>query len=72
MSEKQASRRVGRVKPVEGRPGVYEVLQPLRFKAGEVISFDKPSKVALKNMKALHEEKEKPVKKAVKRKAKGK
>jgi len=61
MSEAQALRRTGVVKIV-GK-GVYEILSPLRFKAGEVISLDKPDKVTLSKMVCLDpaESRPKPV-----------
>ena len=60
MSEAQALRRTGVVKIV-GK-GVYEILSPLRFKAGEVIYLDKPAKVTIKNLVCLDDPE--PVQKA--------
>lgn len=40
LSDEQARRRARRVKPVEGKKGVYQLDEPLDFKAGEIIGLD--------------------------------
>jgi len=42
LSEEQAARRARNLKPV--KKGVYEIVGPVQFKAGELISLDKPDK----------------------------
>lgn len=48
MSEKQAKRRLPRMRPVKGRKDVYELPQPLDFKAGEIVGLDVLPKALLR------------------------
>lgn len=47
LSKGQAQDRLGCLAAVKGREGVYEILSPVQFKAGERIGLDNPDKVTL-------------------------
>jgi hypothetical protein len=51
LSDKQAGLREKKLKKV-GK-GRYEILQPVQFKAGEIVSFDKPPKPYLPVLEKL-------------------
>lgn len=52
LDKRQAGARRSRVKPTKD-DGVYEVLKPIEFKAGEKIRMDAPDKVILDRMQDL-------------------
>jgi hypothetical protein len=51
LDKHQAGARRSRVRQI--RDGVYEVLQPIEFKAGEKIRLDNPDKITLARMDCL-------------------
>lgn len=54
LSEKQAVRRPGKLKKV-GK-GVYGILSPVQFKAGETISLDNPDKITLAKLELIEDQ----------------
>lgn len=60
LDEKQAGARRGRVKPTKDA-GVYEVVRPVQFKAGEKIRLANPDKTTLSRL----DQTERPQKKKV-------
>jgi hypothetical protein len=69
LDKRQADARRSRVKPTK-QNGVYEVLKPIEFKAGEKIRMDQPDKVNLAKMQDLTPPEKPEVKKMpVKKKA---
>ena len=69
LDERQAKARQTRIKPVGN--GVFEILEPICLKSGELIKLDNPDKITLTNLECLACEK--PVEKATpKPKAKAK
>ena len=51
LSEKQAATRTARLKKV--KQGVFEVVSPVQFKAGEEIGIEDPDKATLANLEQL-------------------
>jgi len=62
LDESQAARRANSVRQID--PGVYEILTPVQFKAGEKIGLDRPDKAMVINLENLTQ---KPVKRSVKK-----
>lgn len=53
LSKKQAARRSRQIK--KAGEGVYEILTPVQFKAGEVVALDNPDKVTLSKLEPTPE-----------------
>lgn len=64
LSAKQAQARPGKLKKI--KDGLYEIVSPVQFKAGEVIELNNPDKIILSKLECLEEPapKKKPAKKA--------
>lgn len=59
LSKKQAEPRL-RIKALESRPGgLYKILSPIQFKAGEIIGLDSPDKAVLAQIELTPAEKAK-------------
>lgn len=56
LDKKQAAARSHRIKPAKD-DGVYEVLRPVMFKAGEVVRLDNPGKVKLQSLELTEKSK---------------
>ncbi len=55
LSDDQAACRSGKLKPVDDQDGVYEILDRVQFKAGEVIGLEDPAKVILSRVEPTPE-----------------
>ena len=56
LDRRQADARAGSITPVPGKKGLYEVVRPIEFKAGEKIRLEKPDKASLGKMELLEKE----------------
>ena len=61
LADKQAECRCNSLKKISN--GVYEILKPIQFKAGEKIMLDKPDKIILSKLELTHKGKESIIKK---------
>jgi predicted DNA-binding antitoxin AbrB/MazE fold protein len=61
LEDKQAECRCNSLKKISN--GVYEVLKPVQFKAGEKILLDKPDKITLSKLEPTQKVKESVIKK---------
>ena len=56
LDKRQADARAGNINSVSGKKGLYEVVRPIEFKAGEKIRLEKPDKATLAKMDLLKKE----------------
>ena len=55
LSENQVARRPGKLRKIKA--GIYEILAPVQFKAGEVIELENPDKVTLAKLDLIEKPK---------------
>jgi len=56
LDRNQADARAGSINSVPGKKGLYEVVRPIEFKAGEKVRLEKPDKAILAKMDLLEKE----------------
>ena len=57
LTKKQAKRRPGKLRKLrgvtEGNRGLFEVVNPIQFKAGEVVMLENPDKITLAKLELV-------------------